>query len=148
MALNGTDFLMFEETEADTYQLIGGSQSHSFEVTGDILDSPSKDSGTWLNKVYGRNDWTSSMSGLVTFSEDYNFDYLLNKKINQEKVTVVFALRDESGSNVEPDTTSTYYTGTALIESVSIDAPDSDNTTYSVSFSGDGALAVPTPDLS
>ncbi|MFW5847942.1 MAG: phage tail tube protein [bacterium] len=139
--INGTDFLMFEQTTGDTYNLIGGATSHSLEVSGDILEAPSKDSGQWLDKVYGRSNWTASMDGLVTFDDEkYNYDYLLNKKINQEDLTVVFALNN--GDN-EPDTTKKYYKGTALIESVSLTAPDADNTTYSVSLQGSGALEAP-----
>ena len=43
----GTDFLMFEES-GSTYNVFAGASSHSFEISGDILDAPSKDA---VNKI-------------------------------------------------------------------------------------------------
>ncbi|MFW5890590.1 MAG: phage tail tube protein [bacterium] len=135
----GTEFLMFEES-GSTYNLFAGASSHSFEISGDILDAPSKDAGQWLEKIYGRSNWTASMDALVTFSDEYNLDYFIQKKINKEKITVVFALND--GDN-EPDTTKNFYKGVALIETISANFPDQDNSTYTVSLQGSGALEKP-----
>lgn len=136
MYINGTDLLLFHDNEG-TKTAFAGSTSHTLSISNSLREAASKDAGDFLEKEYGRFDWSISCDGLVSFDNDYNYDKLFDMMINKESLDVVFGVN----SNGSPDTSKPQYTGTVKIESLDLSAPDGDNTTYSVTLQGSGAIS-------
>ncbi|RCW38663.1 phage tail tube protein [Marinilabilia salmonicolor] len=133
--INGTDLLLFHDDGA-AQTPFAGSTSHSLSINNELRDAATKDSADWLEKIYGRSDWSISCDGLVSFTDTYNYEQLFDMMLAKEDIDVVFAL-NAAGT---PDTSNTQYTGTVKIESLELTAPDNDNSTYSVTLQGSGPI--------
>mgnify|MGYP003147370469 CR=1 FL=1 len=135
--INGTDFGVYQGTT-----LVAYATSGSISINHSTRDISSKESLGWKEQMEGQRDWEVSVEGLVAFLaagggavggktiDELLDDYMLGSA-GRGSLTVMFS------TEVTGDFK---WSGTAWITSVSIDSPNEDNTTYSVSFSGTGAL--------
>lgn len=94
--------------------------------------------------------WTCSTENL--FSEDgegVSFDDLVQMMLTRQPITGVFALEGKSPASGKLDAVPTDgwtpkagngYTGQMIITSVDLNAPNEDNATFKVDFTGVGAL--------
>lgn len=101
-----------------------------------VRDATSKDSVIFMDNLPGLASW--SMDGEAWFAEDGTFNYedLFDSQIARTQVTVLYS------SAVTGDIE---YSGTAIITNLSRTAAlDSDNESYTVSLTGNGALAKAT----
>lgn len=124
-------------------KIIGCATSHSIDITNSPREIACKDDGGWSGTAYGTSSWSLSADGLVNFAQDEggagelerfslkNFQDLIT---NKEKVTII--------SEYVSGTDTYTQTGTAVLTSVSYSAANADNTSYSVSFQGDGAITT------
>ena len=122
---------------AVTLSIAGESMAHStscsFTINRDLRDSTTKGSAGWADNLAGLISWEMSGDSFVdTAATDASYQDMVNALIVGAAVTVVFDL----------DSSTETYTGTALLTSVSADAGVEDNTTFSVSLTGSGAIAV------
>ena len=111
--------------------VIAKSTSCKLEIPVELRNTSSKDSAGWTNREYGRRDWNAGGDFLDAEDSAYRFDDLFALITNRTKVTM------RMSSAVSGDK---YYEGTALIESLSREAPMEDNVTGSYSLQADGPL--------
>jgi len=96
-------------------------------------DTSNKDTSGWETSLPAIRSWTMEVSGLVALDTAYNLAYLLNLIINRTSVSLKFKTANASDY---------YMQGSGYLTSVSTDAGNEANVTYSGSFKGTGALSI------
>lgn len=137
--------MMLFVTSGSTKYPIGFSTSAKLDLTMDVRDISSKDSGYWKEKAAGKWDWNASTEGLMAYSltaTTLDVQDLYNFMLERTLVTVTFGIASGSTPSWQLDTGSKYFQGTAYITSLSLNAPDGDNATYSISLDGSGSLTI------
>lgn len=82
--------------------------------------------------IYGRDSWSAQADGLCSFSEGYNFDFLMAMLDQYQSLTIKF-LTNSSGSE--------YMEGTILLESLDLKSVAAgDVVRMNMSFKGNGPL--------
>lgn len=132
MALNGMDILLYVNTGtllSPVWEAAAGQRGASFEESTDEIDASSKDSRS-KRVLAGRYGATISMDGLYLPSESA-YQALQAAMRNGDAILV---RRQEEGVDVEQ--------ASAIITALSMDAPDNDVATCSVSLTIDGDWTV------
>lgn len=132
---------------------IAFATSHTLEISGETVSTSTKDNGggEWETSEMGLLSWTCSSENLIGDPRSgLGYDALFDMMVKKQPVELVFALK----SNVSAD--GEYYEaptagwtakandghkGKAFITSLSLNAPNGENATMSVSFTGCGALS-------
>ena len=127
-AKRGLDLLIYIG-EGPAAKLVGGQREASYEMTADVLDASTKNTGDWKVKVAGAKEWSAECGG-VYFLNDEGYKAVKAAFIAGETVMLRFS-----------DVEKTFgEEGKAIITSMAIDVPYDDLMTYSLSFEGAGAL--------
>ena len=134
-SLNGTDFIVQVDKGAG-YVTIATSTSASISMSLETRDTSAKSSAGWAEALYGQRSWTIDVEGLLTFesSGTGNITELWSVYENRTVCTINFI-------QATPVSGDQYWCGTALLTSLSADAPMEDSMTYSASYQGSGVLA-------
>lgn len=110
-------------------------KTNGFEISHAVRDATSKDSAGWTDNLEGLRSWT--MSGECYFAEDAAYGYEdLFDAVNARTLLTIKLTTDVTG-DME-------YTGTAYVTSVSRTDPNEESSSYSVSFTGSGAITKAT----
>ena len=125
--LEGTLWLFYVDGVA-----ISHSQSGSVEFSTESRNLNTKDSGIWNEIAPTIISGSGSCDGLVALDATYGIEQMFTAMKNRTKIGLKFS------TNVKGDK---YFSGNAYIMSMSADAPDKDNTTYSVSFEFTGEVS-------
>ena len=131
-SINGTDFIV-QVDSGSGYVTGATSTSASISMSLETRDTSSKASAGWADALYGQRSWSVDVEGLLTFASG-NITELWAIYENRTVVTLKFI-------QATPITGDAYWSGTALLTSLSADAPMEDSMTYSASFQGSGVLA-------
>lgn len=117
--------------------------SHSLSLSGNTTDTSNKDTGDghWASAVVNSLSWTAQSDNMYS-TEGY--EALFTHMIARTPVTLVFTVKS---GNVLPETgwepaVNTGYSGQAYITSLDANAANGDNATFSVTFTGVGALEL------
>ena len=136
----GTDLMLFRN-QAEKPVALGAATSCKLDVSVATLETSSKDSGKWVEKKAGKISWTASSENLCIFGE---YRQLYEIMITREPVEIEFSTVANASVDGVPvggwTSKADGLKGNAIITSISLNAPDGDNATYSVSFEGVGAL--------
>jgi predicted secreted protein len=124
--INGTDLLVYSGAN-----VIAHSTTCSMSVSQDMRDASTKASAGWKAVLPGQRSWQIETQGLIAFDANYNLAYLLS--LITAKTRVHLYWRTANTDNF-------YYHGFAYLTSISAEAPNQGNATYSASFIGDGIL--------
>lgn len=142
MNVEGKDLMVFVEDKA-----IAMATSCTLDLTTAVNTMSSKDSGCWEENSAGKLSWTISSDSIVSSGEattSMAYDKLMKLQIERKEVEVVFALasnaNDCAGVPEGGWKAGSGWKGKALITSISITAPDSENATMSITFTGTGKL--------
>lgn len=119
--------------------------NHTLTLTADLADISSKDHGMWNSSSVQRYNWEISAENLFTMEDGFAF---YDKWAAGTQFTVKFGLKGEDvdtiiGQNPEYWTlksTGDYLQGTVMISSLTFNANNGDNATYSVTLKGVGKL--------
>lgn len=103
--------------------------TNSFSEPRPTRETANKDSGVWVTRLPNRGSWTASATAY--YAMDGSYKALKAKKDAGSQVTVMFSTAVSGDEK---------YQGSAYISDLSPDFGDDDNSTFSVSFDGDGAL--------
>ena len=125
--------------------------SSSIEVSGETVDVSTKDGGgEWATSEMGLLSWTASSENLVGDPRNgLCYDELFDIMIKKLPVELVFGYKTTLSANGEayevPEggwtaKASDGYKGQAYITSLTVNAPNGENSTMSVSFTGTSAL--------
>ena len=147
--VKGQELMLFQDSKS-----IAFATSHTLTITGNTTDISSKDHGFFTASALTSITWEISSENLYT-DNAYNqlFDAMVNKR---EPITVVFGhysddaqlaisgiVGDDDSTGQESwtaPTTTVYYEGKAYITSLTANAANGDNATFSITLSGVGKL--------
>lgn len=125
MAMDGAQVLVLVPVDDGTgtmeYKPVAEQTSLSVENTHNLIEATSKDS-THTKWLYGKEDDTMSLEALYV-PDDQAMKAIRDAKKNRE---MVILRRSENGTEVEE--------AEALIETMSYEWPDNDNSTVAVDF--------------
>lgn len=137
----GTDLMLFRKS-IDKSVALGAATSCKLDISVATLDVSSKDSGKWAEKKAGKISWTASSENLCIFGE---YRQLYEIMITREPIEIEFSTVANASTDGVPvggwTSKADGLKGNAIITSLSLNAPDGENATYSISFEGVGALA-------
>lgn len=118
-------------------QILLCGTSHTLELTNAVREIACKGSGDFNTSEYGRFSWTVSADALFNLDENstqIKYPDLLALMLNKTVVSIESYYEEGSDTFI--------MAGQAIITSVSQSAPDSDNTTFSISLQGKGELGI------
>lgn len=104
--------------------------TNSFSDSTPTRETANKDAGNYVTRLPNRSTWSASASAF--YASSGSFKALKAKKDARATVVLLFS------TGVTGDQK---YTGNAYITELSADFPDDDNSTFNVSFEGDGQLS-------
>lgn len=153
--IQGGDLMLFVNTAVTgdpVYKSIGFATNHTLEINAETSDVASKDHGIWNTKEIKTFSWSCSSENLYSNDEEgvgyaELFEYMVAKK----HIKAVFSLHADgvgvSGLAVpdggwSPTSTSGQpkLEGEMVISSLSLNAPNGDNATFTVNFEGASEL--------
>ena len=135
---NGTSLVVLVNNEVIAY-----STSCSLSIAIDAPDASTKESGGWADEIAGLRSWSLTTDGLATVDPtgaSFVVGDIFTSMYNRTKVTVKFTT--VTGST--PVVGDLIWSGEAFIESLDVTADMESPATYSVSFTGTGALTQAT----
>jgi predicted secreted protein len=144
----GGDLMLFTTLSGTTAQPIAFSSAAKLDVTMKTRDIGSKDSGYWDEKAAGKLSWNMSTDALMADSNlgDITAVYseLYTSMIARLPITVAFATATGTAPawTISAVAGKKKFSGLAYITSLSLNAPDGDNASYSISLEGTGALTM------
>ena len=119
--------------------VIAKANSFSLEVNKEEIDVTTLDSGGWKRIIGGMKSWSASTDALVTRGTvvgETNYHALMLELFNSDTPAEIIITTATAGDY--------YYKGNALITGLSESGSTGEVLTYSISFSGDGALTQAT----
>lgn len=154
--IKGGDLMLFVDVDG-TKKSIGFATSHTLSISAETTETSTKDSGgVWARPEVSTLSWTASTENLCGVSgSSATYGDLIALMTAREPISAVFALEGDSEnytSKKEFDLPETgfwkpiaddgqnYFEGKVIITSVEVNAPNGDNATFSVEFTGVGAL--------
>jgi len=127
----GGEFLIYVDGTA-----IGYCKSGTLNISAEMADATSKSStANWAENNPTKKSWSVDFDALYVYDAAYGVSDLLTLLTAGTQVSLKFS-PNESGNK--------YFTGDAYVDNITIDTPDQDNTGFSGSFTGDGALTEAT----
>lgn len=111
--------------------------THSIEISNSVREISCKGSGSWTSAEYGRNSWTMSadaLFNLYTEAGKTGYPALVAAMENKTLVTLLIEYDEASDTFTQ--------TGEAIVASISRNDGDAENSSYSVTFTGRGALTT------
>ena len=146
--IKGGDLMLFVGGKSIAY-----ATSHTLTISADTKETSSKDSGgKWQTSEVGVLSWTCSSENLCGDTEaGIGFDELFEYMVARKPITGVFALEGDSTDYADNklDSVPTNgwkakagdgYTGQMIITNLEKNAPNGENATIKVDFTGVGAL--------
>jgi len=130
-AVAGKDILLLVYDDNDELLAIAGQKSLTINRSADTIEVSSKDTeGGWKSNIAGMKEWSIDTDGLYIASD-----------ASMKKLAKAFADSDPVCLIVKNTKTDSYmFGGQAFITDFPLEAPYDDALTYSVTFSGNGAL--------
>lgn len=131
---------------------IAFATTHTLEVSGETIDISTKDNGggEWATSEMGLLSWTASSENLIGDPRSgLGYDELFDIMVKKQPIDLVFGYKSTISASGEayevPEggwtaKTNDGYKGQAFITSLSLNAPNGENSTMSVSFTGTSAL--------
>lgn len=148
MITKGGDLMLFVGGKSIAY-----ATNHSLSISADTKETSTKDSGgLWQTSEVGMLSWSCSSENLIGDPKaGIGYDELFQMMVARQPITGVFALEGNSTNyaagklNAAPTAGWTPkandgYTGQMIITSLEKNAPNGDNATIKVDFTGVGAL--------
>ena len=148
--IKGGDLMLFIEGKS-----IGYATNHTLSISAETTETSTKDNGgVWAMPEVGTLSWTASTENLCgdpVAGTGYN--ELVQLMIARQPIKAVFALEGDStdyaANKLQEAPTNGWtakgsngYSGEVIITSVELNAPNGDNASFSVEFTGRGKLEV------
>lgn len=144
--IQGGDMMLFLDSKS-----IALATSHTLSISGDTQDTSNKDEGggDWASSEVSKLSWTASSENMYSLDgEGSNFDDLFDLMIQKTIITAVFSGKSSTETDVpsggwtpaEASTNAPRYEGKVMITSLELNAPNGEYATYTVQFTGVGAL--------
>ena len=128
--VKGQELMLFQDGKS-----IAFATSHTLTITGNTTDISSKDHGFFTASALTSVTWEISAENLYT---DAAFDKYFNAMVNTRQP--IAGIADSDTESWTAPTEGCYYKGKAYITSLTANAANGDNATFSVTLSGVGKL--------
>jgi predicted secreted protein len=128
---DGKDLLVYVGGVAITH-----SESCTLNINQAMISATTKDSGNWEDVLPGNRDWSVDCSGMVALDATYGAVNLTTLITGATSVVLNFRLKSSAS-------TDKYWTGSAYLTSLSLEAARGSTASFTASFKGDGALTNP-----
>lgn len=140
--IKGQELMLFVNGKSIAY-----ATNHTLNLSAELADVSNKDegSGDWKVQEVKQMSWEATTENL--YSVD-GYNSLFTLMTAKTPITAVFAPKQETDINVPSGgtwTASSGYTGNVIINSISVNAQVGDYATFTVNFTGVGALTAYTP---
>ena len=140
--IKGQELMLFIGGKSIAY-----ATNHTLNLSAELADVTNKDegSGDWKVQEVKQMSWEATTENL--YSVD-GYSSLFTLMTAKTPITAVFAPKTETDINVPSGgtwTASSGYTGQVLINSIAVNAQVGDYATFTVNFTGVGALTAYTP---
>ena len=136
MAFNGNDLVLAISSTEGSEVKFAFAQSASLSFSNALIDTTTKDSGSWEDMISGRRSFTLSTDGLADFDDSTTGGTQGFSDFALAGTEVFFTFERTTGASG----TLTGWKGSAFIESFEISAGSDEAVTYSVSLKGTGQL--------
>lgn len=139
--IKGGDMMLFLNNKSIAY-----ATNHTLEINAETTDTSNKDEGggDWSSNEVRLLNWAATSENLYSLDgQGDNFADLFDIMVAKTPVQAVFARKSETATDVPTGGWSSRvpkYTGNVVITSLSLNAPNGEYATYSVQFTGVGAL--------
>ena len=139
--IKGGDMMLFLNSKSIAY-----ATSHTLTISGDTQDTSNKDAGGGdrASNEISKLSWTAQSENMYSIDgKGSNFDDLFDIMVAKTPVSATFSKKKETDTDV-PETGWTAskpdYEGKVIITSLELNAPNGEYATYTVQFTGVGAL--------
>lgn len=140
--INGSDLMVFSKV-GTTMASFACATTCTVNVTAELLETSSKDSGAWKEQDARKLGWNLKSDQLMTIA---GYDAVFAAMVARQAVDIEFGVAGNAGSEGMPAEGWTVpvvgYMGKAIITSLDLNAGDNENATYSVSMEGTGPLTL------
>lgn len=146
---NGTGYVMKISIPGQGVQVIAFGTNASFSVTHSTRDVTVRETDGWRTSIPGMRDWEMEFEGLLAYrladgsalaasqvalDDIIHFDF-----INRQELSIQINYTNNTTTGFWPSGT-WGWGGYAYLTSVNIDAPQEDNSTFTLSFKGKNKL--------
>lgn len=140
--IKGQELMLFVNGKSIAY-----ATNHTLNLSAELADVSNKDegSGDWKVQEVKQMSWEATTENL--YSVD-GYSSLFTLMTAKTPITAVFAPKTETDINVPSGgtwTASSGYTGQVIINSIAVNAQVGDYATFTVNFTGVGALTAYNP---
>lgn len=140
--IKGQELMLFVNGKSIAY-----ATNHTLNLSAELADVSNKDegSGDWKVQEVKQMSWEATTENL--YSVD-GYNSLFTLMTAKTPITAVFAPKTETDINVPSGgtwTASSGYTGSVIINSIAVNAQVGDYATFTVNFTGVGALTAYNP---
>ena len=155
--IKGKKLMLFIEKSSGNFKSLGYATNHTLSTSANTVDVAHKDladaaGGRWEDQEIDTLNWTVTTENFyANDAEGVSFADLFGYYSAGTELSVKFAIADASTSGVPtggwvPTTTAgnDVLSGKVIITSIDMNAPVSDNASFSVTFTGKGALTCTT----
>lgn len=153
MIIRGESLMLFVKDNSK-YVSIAYATNHTLNINLSQNETSNKDQGVgeWTTFEAGVFSWDISSDNLFgdEDSQGKTYEDMVDLMLSKTQIDVVFGIRKDIASTEDyevptggwnpVDSKQPYYTGKAIITSISLNAPNGDNASYTVSLQGCGAL--------
>ncbi len=129
MIINGTDLNLFISGTTG-YTAIASAKSCSLDITAGVIETSSKDSGKWTEKIPGRLSYKVSTSNMYTDDATNGYSQLFTLMTTSTPIKFAYST----------DKAAKGYTGTAIITNLSNSGEMDGAATITCDLEGTGAL--------
>lgn len=151
--VKGKKLMVFIKAGSGDYKSIGFATNHTLSTSASTISVSHKDladsgNGKWDNQEVDTLSWTvTSENFYANTAEGYTFSDIWNFYSNGTEVDLKFGVAADSSTGVPtggwvPPVSGTVLSGKAIISSVDVNAPVDDNASFSIQFTGKGALTA------
>ena len=137
--LNGTDLLLKVGSDATNEVVLAFATSCSLEISTDEIDQTNKDSSGWKSIIQGTRSWSVSADAMYQNEAEASkksFKDFFSNVNNRSKVFVELTIAGASNAD-----SNVFYSGQAYVSSLSVNGGTEDQSTWSISLTGTGALS-------
>ena len=150
--IKGGDLMLFVTVDG-AKKSIGFATNHTLNISAETKETSSKDSGgKWQSSEVGILSWSCSSENLYSNDQEgIGYEELFEMMIAREPITGVFAI-EGSSTDLDKNKLGTVptdgwkakadsgLTGKMYITNLDLNAPNGDNATFKVDFTGIGEL--------
>jgi len=150
--LSGTDIMVFMKKGASaTLTSIGYATNHTLTIGSNSSEVSTKDDaqGIWQSAVVQKLNWSATTENMYSIDQAGNgFDDLFDAMISREPVDIKFGLETTAAAGNKGSVPTTgwtgastpMFTGKAYVTDLSWNNPNGDNSSFTATFTGTGAL--------